>query len=308
VRAAASEPRRAWLDYRPVEGCPGEYTFRAQVQARTAKLILSPTPANGAASDQGVYEVRLRRDPGGYSGALEVKLPHATPTHNELSGPTCDEVVAGLAIAAALGVEVEEIPVLPKPPADQPPTAETQPLAPSAAVSQSADRDREDRGWLLALSPAERFGYGPSAAPGLGMWIGHRTRSLGWQAQVAAARGGDVEPSNVNLAFWWLAAEAELCLEVPPASQGLRILACGSLEAGIVRGMASTDETSTRPWVAPGVVLRLHAPLGRFFFEPTFGVRAPLIRDRYWIRPAVEAFRVPAATGEASLAVGFHFE
>ncbi len=301
------QPVRGWLDYHAIDGCPGEYTFRAQVQARTANLVLTPVSSTSPAGDPRTYVVRLQRADGGYSGTLEVIAPPAPSTRNVLTAPTCDEVVAGLAIVAALGADKpESLPEAeppPPPPASSPSPLPTAP--PIADPPPDDDRARERKRSLLALSPEARWGYGPSLAPGLGIWAGHhQSRGLAWRAGVAGAYGGTAGQANDRATFWAIVSEGEVCPLLGPRSS-LEPLLCASIEAGVVSSTAASGESSLRPWLAPGMALRLFVPLGGWFIEPSLAARVPLVRDRYWVRPDSLLFETPVVVGQGAVSFGF---
>jgi hypothetical protein len=79
------------------------------------------------------------------------------------------------------------------------------------------------------------------------------------------------------------------------------------MDLGVLGVRASNKETSTRLWLAPGLVSRFSARFDALFLEPHLAIKAPLIRDRYWFRPGVSAFIVPWVAAEAALSGGVAF-
>ncbi len=302
--AAELAPERAVSEYHPAPGCPGEFTFRAQVQARTGRLVLVPAEQPDAPASAPRLVVWLRQEGSGYAGDLEIVRDGAV-VRSTLEAPTCDEVVAGLSIAAALSVA----PVAPEPldPPAPPPSLPPVPpprLAPHQVAPLQA--------WLVGASVGARFGYGPGATFAAGILTGQALGSSvwAWRAEASVAVGRDVTSSGVEsieLAFTWVGGQADLCPLPLVSGSSLAVRACATLDFGVLRATATSGETSDRPWLAPGLALRCTARFGAAFLEPHLSLRAPLFRDQYWFRPNTLAFEVPWGAAEAGLAGGVAF-
>ncbi len=316
--AAVAAAAPATSEYHGAAGCPGEFTFRAQVQARTDRYEVTPAAA-GAARDAAPSATRfvvwLWQQGNGYRGRLEVSRRGVT-TKSELSATTCDEVVAGLSIAAALTAESEV--AAPSASAPPPRDAEARAVpAPQAepVTEQGAASLRSGSRWLLGAALGERFGYSPRAGLAAGLMLGRSPApgeaGIGFRVAANVTFADDISnagPPPLRLGFTWLGVAADLCplqLRTGPTSA---LLPCGSLEVGVLRAAATTGEISVRPWVAPGLVLRFSAAWGGFFVEPLLAARLPLFRDRYWFQPDTQAFQVPILTLEAALVAGLRFE
>jgi len=143
-----------------------------------------------------------------------------------------------------------------------------------------------------------------------GSWFAPGSAGLAWRAAANVALGRDVSSSRgaaIRLGFIWLGMSGDVC----PLSVGTgttsALLVCASMDLGLFSARSSSGETSTRPWLAPGLVLRFSARFGAVFLEPHLAMKAPLIRDRYWFRPDTPAFEVPWVAGQAALSGGIAF-
>lgn len=311
---AAASPERAISEYHPAPGCPGEFTFRAQVQARTEAVELAPAeePWPNGADVRFVVWLQQLRD--GYAGTLEIVRDGVT-TSSRLEAKSCDEVVAGLSIAAALSSDSVSaskprltLPTAPKPASPPPGLAPPAPAVPAASVKPST------RAWLLGATFGERFGYAPRGSLAAGLLFGRTGFSGGaspvLRGAVNMTFANDVASNGsppLNVGFTWLGGSGDVCPLSLRAGPSAALFPCLSLELGGLRATATDGGTSLRPWVAPGLALRFTAAFGGLFVEPALVARFPLLRDRYWFRPDTLAFRVPALTVEAALAGGIAF-
>ena len=310
---ATEQSPKAAFEYDSVEGCPGEFTFRAQVQARTAKLEVLPPSGNGAASASFGLVVKLSRANSGYAGVLETWRNGAS-TSSQLTAPTCDEVVAGLAIAAALAAEAEEPPPAPA-------SAPSPVTAPVVEVSRAIPEvdvflRRSWSRWLLGAELGLGAGYGPGPRLGFGLMFGRAPalpRHVAWRLSVDTALGKDAHDTSghaaTTLQFSWFGARADVCPLTLSVDFSSVLLACPSVEVGLLHASASTGESSTRPWLAPGLALHLTTLLGRgrFFLDAEAAAHAVVTRDRYWFRPDTTAYRPPGIAGSFGFAGGIAF-
>ena len=75
-----------------------------------------------------------------------------------------------------------------------------------------------------------------------------------------------------------------------------------------VRSRRTPDRSALRPWVGAGLLGSVrYVATRRFFVEVSGGVRAALVRDRFFFEPdsAVTVFQAPVVSGFAGAAVGF---
>ncbi|NOU27508.1 MAG: hypothetical protein HOO96_06325 [Polyangiaceae bacterium] len=261
--------------------------------------------------------VRVEAQPGGYRGEVEL-VEEAGTTRRALEGATCEEVIDGLAMVAALAVD---------------PQADTSPRALDAGVDATADAERgltpppadagiqaepadagaqaapvdagQSGGWswagganaeMASVVPSPELGFGAFVevlAHGPGLWTpAFRGRALlSLPANVMSAAGSgrfqwamvtlDACPLHLRLGTFFSAAP---CLGMDLGG----ILARG--EGGTV---ASVEET--RPWVALRTFgrLALH-PLRWARIELEGGPVVPFVREEFVFQPSPTVFRSPA--------------
>src|SRR5262249_22451560 len=98
---AASEPVRAIrVAYEAVDGCPASDAFVGEIRARTPLVRI----AQGAETAVEIA-VRVAREEGGARGRLELRMPDGEPSARGLVGATCEQVVSGLALIAAVALD-----------------------------------------------------------------------------------------------------------------------------------------------------------------------------------------------------------
>jgi hypothetical protein len=127
--------------------------------------------------------------------------------------------------------------------------------------------------------------------------------------------GGAGAGTAVQARFRWTAGRLEGCPVRLAIVGPLAAYPCALFEAGALgaAGIAAyAPSSSTRPWLAPGVLGRFQVDvLGGVLVELEGGVSFPLYRDTYHFNNApltsVTAFSVPVAGGFFGAGVGAHF-
>ena len=130
------EPIR--LTYRAYPGCPSESRFVEDVTARTGRARPA-TPAETART----FVVTVTRETGTVHGLLSIASLDGAVSRREVTGDTCTEVVAALALITALAID---------------PLATTAPEGPLEAQAPSIDE-------AAALAPSAVPPSSPPAAP-----------------------------------------------------------------------------------------------------------------------------------------------
>src|SRR5262245_9116843 len=97
---AHAEPEAIRFDYHAPAGCPDEQAFTDRVKARTHQLTLGSS--RGASR---TMAVSLTVNDGESSGRIEFVDWNASTVVRSVRGSSCDEVVSGLALIAALAIE-----------------------------------------------------------------------------------------------------------------------------------------------------------------------------------------------------------
>src|SRR4051794_27927386 len=96
--AAETEPIR--IVFRAPTGCPDEASFTGQVTARTRRARLAD---EGEAAR--TFTVTITSAGARTRGRLTIDEPHGPPAMRDVTGGTCEEVVAALGLVAALAID-----------------------------------------------------------------------------------------------------------------------------------------------------------------------------------------------------------
>jgi hypothetical protein len=313
---ARAQPEPIRIVYRADAECPGEASFVQSVEANTdrSRRALDSEPAR-------TFLVVVSREADGSHGFLQVAGVDGRVTRRDVSGQTCDEVVATLAFITALAIDPE---------AGTPtPTAiaggsMVLPVGSNAPPSPSPPPDSSPHvvpAWHVGLGIEGRAiaGFVPAAAVGgggfvevAGAWAGHFVPSF--RVSVSAVATQAAFADGVGARLVWLTARAEGC----PVRLGLGPLvttACLKLDAGVLRSEGTglpNSERANRPWVVPGALARLSWPSpGGVWVEGSAGVGVPLGDYTFSYQRAgvatVEVSRVSAVGAELGLGAGYRF-
>jgi hypothetical protein len=290
--ASASAPQRLRVTYSAPQECPGELTFRTQVQARTTRVEF--------AADGTELVVQIQKSEAGYSGRLSGSL--AGPQPEALAAPTCDEVVAALALLAALRVDsdagrVAEIEVTPIPPKRHRPRA-------SARV--------ENRTFELVLSVGARSGLGRAWSPALGVGVGWVHRDWARIVQMPDLHLSLMGVMGGTLAKPGLEAELGLvsgALDVCPLGKsfGVRVTLCAAVEGGAVIAQLEPGDSLASPLVAVGSAARMSWSTGPLLLGLRVAGMANLVRPSYFYRPDTVAYATPWWALAGALMAGYSF-
>ncbi len=312
VPAAPAATDGIHLEFHAPAGCPDEGAFLAELRARTHP------PASGR-HIVGDLAVRVSLTGGGAAATLEIRTGGKTVGSRTLAGRTCKDVVAAVALAAALDLEaiaedaaeLAPPPVAPPPP--QPPPPPPPPPPPRARWS-----------WRLALGAQASVTSGvvPGALFGVPLFAELGTRPRGplspsfrvW-ALPSLPRSAD---ELASLRFTWLVGGLDVC----PVRLGWPVFGirpCARAAAGILRATperapagVSFDQEVTRPWVSAGGVARAEwEPSALLFFEIEGAAFASAVREQLVFvaggGASVLVYRVPPAGLSAGAGLGVHF-
>ena len=296
------------LEYGASASCPDEASFRAQITARVPVTFAPDAPRRLTVATELAEAVR---------GRITLKEGSAS-VMRELSGTTCDEVVAALALIAAVLLEgasddhesgAPSSPASPLPAPNAVPTATPAPAEraappanPSGVTMQDESPRRSVVRWGAAVHGDALGGVGPGIAFGVraaaevalripleptlrisGAWTPGTDRSTSLGAVHFALAGGRLEACPVRwpLARW-------------------NVTPCGLFDVARVSGEATGSAVGQRGrlWVAPGLLARLGLSVTSFVeLELEGGVTFPLLRYRFLYTPDPVVYHVPIATG-----------
>jgi len=291
---SASEPVAIAYDADP--GCPPVNVFFDQVRARTQRV-------RRAERDEAALSLRVtaRITDSAAIGRLEVQTTSDEVTARAMSAPECDELVAALALVAALSIDPDA-------------SMDTSPGAPTPDAGVSAARlegEQEEPPPSLAPLPRERIAAPASvAAPPRGTWSAGGGGWLHGGALPGVALGGRawLETAAGDRGTWSPAARlsvgaaATFAVVLGPAKARFQLYTarldgcptslrfggvvgfepCLLIEGGALRGEGadvSIPRSATSLWLATGPLGRLKVRIGSHVtVELESGVVVPLSR------------------------------
>ena len=306
--ANADEPKHhVKLSLVASAGCTDETKLHDALALRSDKIVM-----DAASADRIDVDVS-DRGTGLVTGTLVVTRDGQSSAPKTLEGATCEEVVRGISLVAALAFDPE---------AKLAPRTSEVPASPPAVPARAP-------GVVAPVGPSWRFGVGGGA----GAWaLGADGTSLAFAAFVELARDAPGLSPLFRLGLsratatatvmdgTFGAIAADLALTVGRASAcvarwdlafGVRIRPCVGLDAGIVRGSPRapiTGDGRSRGWAAPTVNLRIEWEIARTLFVEAEGLAAfPLVRDELGAEPRITLYRAPALLPAASFSAGLRF-
>ena len=313
--AQAAEPGSHDASTEPVSvsveghaGCRDAEFFLQQIFARTSRARRAASGEAGRA-----FVVRIVEQPPNSTGSLVIREGTGAVSTREVTAATCDEVMAALALVAALTIDPQAVttpvpvsppttsppepPVATAPPKQQPPPPERAPEPKVLPTDEPPKRDTAAatprRVRLGAQVAAEVMnGFAPDLAllPRALVELEIDLARSSWlvpSLRLSAARGeGETIVEGVGRAsFVWTGARLEVC--PVRAGEGVGPYARPCLGTDIAALSASGHDlpetrSSTRAWVAPLVTLRAgwRLPFG-LGFELYAGGSFPLVDDQF---------------------------
>jgi hypothetical protein len=272
------------------------------------------------AAEAGTHvRARVEAQPGGYRGEVEL-AEEAGTTRRALEGATCEEVIDGLAMVAALAVD---------------PQADTSPRAPDAGgtLDATADADSgltpppadlepdaapldagQSGGWSWAVGAnAEMASVVPSPELGFGAFLEVRAEGPGFWTPAFRGRAllslaANVASASGSGRFQWAFVTLDACPLHLRLGTFFSAAPCMGMDLGgiLARGeggtVASVEET--RPWIALRTFVRLALhPLRWARIELEGGPVVPFLREEFVFQPSPTVFRSPALFLFAGLSV-----
>jgi hypothetical protein len=306
ARAAAERFR---FVYRAPEGCPDERTFVERVAARIESTRLASQSDTGASTMAVDVSVRDTES----SGRLEFVDSSGETVARTVSGRSCDEIVSGLALIAALAIEAR----VTTEPAAPPPAAEPPMLHPRLDEALAA-RPRDP-------FPPPRFGAGvlagiESSLPGAAFAAG-LYGEVAWREPLRFARIGarrvasDASVGNRTASFTLWSARVDACPLSFVLAPRLELPACAAFELGQLSGAGRTSAALPDPESDRILWGKFEASAGvrweptRFWIIEARGAAGfPLTRHKFVFRwPTDTVYEIPAAGWGLAIHLGAHF-
>ena len=286
-------------------GCGDATRFLAELDGRTTRL----RPARDGEHAITLI-VELFGVAGGVRGQLTVRKPDGDLTVREVPGPNCEEVESALALIVALMVD---------------------PLAGNAEHVSVSTRDRPG-----TKPPANTAAPTPRAASGWSLRVEQRATlrsavapNLAWGQGLAlmlTREGSGLHPSlglSANLArsttsqrlgsaeFEWAAAQLAVCPVGFQPAPGWDLRACGTFQAGRLRGVGfETVNSATKSifWGALGLELQGRVKLvGPLWLGGEGALELPFSRERFYFEPGSTLHQVPALGASLGIGLGVYF-
>jgi hypothetical protein len=309
LRAEEVTPVR--LSYTAPGDCADEHGFFDQVAARTQRVRLADASEPATA-----LVVSIRVVPGGLAGRLELRGDEGTTSAREVKAASCDQVVAALAIMAALAIDpdasTEPLPKpKPAPPRPRPkPVAQPKPRsAPPAPTSSLNSR------WKAGVSLAVLSNVFPDPALAVRPFLELAREgrpAWGYTLRLSAARfQSKVSRAEGTGEFALYVSRLEGCPAHLRAWQPLWLSACLGLDGGWLeaRGADVTPSQSvTRPWLAGGETTRIELRMLEILaLEVSGEVFFPFVRDRFFVGSDATVYRTPAVGFGGAVGLGVFF-
>jgi hypothetical protein len=307
--AARGDAERFRFVYRAPPGCPDERTFVETV----AEHIDRGRLASSSDAHASTMSIDVTVGQGESSGRLEfIDAANGETVVRAVAGRTCDEIVSGLALIAALAIEARA-PAEPAPeaPAEDPP-------APSHALPETLPEKS-------AAVSRVRFGAGvsggvdSSSSPGAAFAAGIDAE-VAWRAPLRFARLGarrvanDVSLNDRSASFTRWAARLEACPISLVLSPRLEMPACAALELGQLSGAGRASAALLDPqsakilWTAAEASAGLRWEPDLWWIEARGSAGLPLVRHNFVFRgPAETVFEVPVVGWGLAVQIGAHF-
>ena len=313
VDARAEDALR--VAYEAPPECPDPRAAEAILSARVSSVVVSPDDVSASA------RIRIASAEGEFEGTLETADADGEPTTRTLVGASCRDVVDALAVVAAMGSGATR-PSTPSTPSTPTPIPEKG----SQLVEASRDADAPRRVPASRSSMSAEMAVGlhggvltgatPSAAPrgevvvSLGAWRRASTELVRFWPRARLSlgiAGSSASVERIATRFSLLAGGLDAC-PMRIGGDRFEVSPCARAELGTLsaepRSFEGTRTRETR-WLAIGGVAVLTARIRPpVFIDATFGVVAPLQRDRFYFEPSTTVQQVGAVAVVGGAGVG----
>jgi hypothetical protein len=324
--ASADEPLiPVRIDYRGTERCSEGAEFLRELVARDPRVRTA-----GLEEHAPLLVVRITRGARqAVHGRLVVEDVDGTTSRRDVDGDGCESVLGALALMAAIAVD----PAAPLRGDDVPGAAPSsspgrgdgvegaRPVAGASSKDEASpaggstapDAGRSSMHFGVTGGASATMGTAPTVA-----WMIPVSAEIGWgrdtsvsplvRAGFEHADSGEDAATGGDARFVLNAGTLDLCASFP-VTQAMRLLPCLHAEGGTLLAAGSDIQparSDTRPWVGLGAIGAVrYVVRSPVFVELSFGVRLPLVRDRFFFEPDTTVFRPPVAAGFAGGCIGF---
>lgn len=320
--AAAPELEPLRVELAAPAACPSEPSLFARVRTHTSR-VREARPGEAAR----LLRVDIASHDGGFIAELRL-VEDGDELQRRVPGRTCDEVLAAVALIAALAID------------SRPSDAGAGDAWPSSTRDEALDAGAD----AATLGPAPRWSSDAAAArdaavgrepeparvvasfgtslavnglgePVLGstVWIEGALASRlspALRLRLARSRSFTVDAGGRSAIFRLSDAALEGCVAVA-GPRPFQLRPCAQVAVGVFEGASSAfgpTQSEARPWVSAGGFLqgrwRFFGPLA---LEASFGFTVPLLRDDFFFRPRTPIYLAPPLLLVGDVGVGTTF-
>jgi hypothetical protein len=322
VEGAAAD--RIRIAYEAPFDCPAQRAFLEEVRAR---LTTGWEAREGELAR--IMDVRVRNEGVRYVATLTFTTPEGIAVRRVVSGKSCDSVVTGVALVAALAIDArlaatpqeaaEETPAL-APAASEPAAVKpaTEPVAARVSPPAQTPAAARSSNWRAEFGTRMSWvtGVGPGSALGPGAFVRAGPPPFKFGLVFDSVRSGTVRDHGVRASYELHSGRLEGGAAVSATTwldlDALCFLEAGSLNAASVleppivvrpsRGFAT--------FIAPGAAVGASLRVAPFFLGLEAMARFPLVREQFYVRAEEQrrfAHRVPYFSLGAALRLGAGF-
>jgi hypothetical protein len=327
-RSAGAQVEPIRLTYHASGGCPDETRFRDELRRHGPQ-----SRGAGSAEAARAFDVDVSTARDESRGDLRITGVDGSTSQREVTGKTCDEVVAALALMTALAID-------PQAGADEGtghserapdgPPARSEPVVAPAVPDVVGPPSRRDPSSLPPQPPRWGIGLqgqtvavlGSQWESGGGAFVdlaigGSDPFGASFRASVSVAAANPSFGQGIGAQIVWLSAGVQACASSRPFGVALALQLCAGVDAGILdtRGAGlANDASDARPWVAPGALGRIQWSLpGGVWVEAGGGLSVPLDRYVFYYQRAgglgeADSARIASLAPELALGVGYRFQ
>jgi hypothetical protein len=296
-RDAWAEQKVFSLSYRAGQGCPHESVFVREIVARTSQAKFSESGAGHH------FGVEVRQVVGRSVGRIEIREAGGEPSFREVDGTTCEEVVSGLALIAALTLDPEASlsPVAKEAPAVAPPVRKP----PPARATKPLEAPRKPWRGAVGVEAGITGGIAPAPfATGTVFVELEKIDTLSFRLALAYGLPVSVAAGERSGQLDWLAGRLQVCPVHLSIVRSLWAAPCAGLEVGRVGGEGlpggGVDVPHAGMWVWFAAVggAELVLDLRRVLLRVQGGAMIPFLRHTFiFEQPTVVIHRVGAIAG-----------
>jgi hypothetical protein len=305
---ARAETEAIRVEYQGAPGCPGSSEFLRQVFRRTSSARLVPESESAR-----TFVIVIDKAASGLVGSLVIRETNGTTVARKVTGASCADVAAVLALATALAIDPNAA-LAPDDGQAEPAEPETPEPSPAPPLSPLPPRREEESPFWYgtALGPSLIGLVAPRVAVGGSLAV-HAFRtdraplaSLG--ATVSFQKALDSRLGSATISHQFLFIRPEACLLALGPLDEVALMPCIGTELGAVTGRGSNlavEESSTRFWATADWIVRLRVvPADAWYLSLDASLVLPITRWSFVVRdPTTRVHTIPpiAAAGSAML-------